>query len=218
MGKYRAYKQKTKPSIIVPDIKVCVMSGNTKLGEIWNTSLPPIRSCPINAPCYDKCYAMKAFRQYPGTRDAWERNYRLYRARPEEYFRQLDAFLSDVEPKYFRWLVAGDVVDRGYMTGVLTLANRYPETQYCLFTKNYEILYELVDQKVYRPKNLTILASAWPRHQIPDTIRENYRIAWMQDGTETRAPKNAIMCAGSCEDCLSCYNPRVKRDLILPLH
>jgi hypothetical protein len=215
---YRSYKQRSKPRIIMPDIEVCIMSGNTKLGGIWNTSLPPVKSCSTDAPCYDKCYAMKAYRQYPDTREAWDRNYKLYQATPNEYFRQVEAFLSDVRPDSFRWLVAGDVVDMGYMTGVLALANRCSETHYCLFTKNYRILYELIDQKVYRPANLTILASGWPGHAIPDAIRENYRIAWMQDGTETRAPKNAIICQGSCIDCLKCYNPRVKRDVILPIH
>lgn len=216
MGSYRSYKQKSKPSIIVPDIEVCIMSGNTKLEQIWNTSFTPVWSCPTDGPCFDKCYAMKAYRQYPGTRDAWDRNWRLYRADPIEYFRQIDAFLADVRPQNFRWLVAGDVPDDQYMTGVLTMANRYPDTNYCLFTKNYRILHELV--RVYRPKNLTILASAWPRHPISDAIREHYRVAWMQDGTETRAPKNAIICEGSCLTCLKCYNPRIKRDVILPIH
>jgi hypothetical protein len=167
---------------------------------------------------------MKAYKQYPSVRERWDGNYKLYKADPAEYFRQIDSFLSDVRPEYFRWLVSGDVVDKGYMTGILGAAYNHPETNFCLFTKKYNILVELTDtstvagDKLVLPKNLIILASGWPKHQIPDTIRDNYRIAWMQDGTETRAPKNAIVCKGSCEDCLSCYNPRVKRDLILPLH
>lgn len=218
MAKYRAYKQKSKSIITTSDIELCIMSGNTKLGPIWNTSFPPVWSCSVNAPCYDRCYAMKAFRQYPGTRDAWARNYRLYQADPTEYFRQIDAFLSDIQPEYFRWLVAGDVVNGQYMTGILTMANRHPDTRYCLFTKNFTVLHELAVSSIYRPKNLTILASGWPGSLIPDSIRENYRIAWMQDDTETRAPKNAIICEGACSECLKCYNPRVKRDVILPVH
>jgi hypothetical protein len=200
------------------------MSGNTKLGEIWNTSFPPVVSCPVDAPCYDGCYAQKAYRQYPGTRDAWTRNYRLYRANPNEYFRQINAFLSDVEPRYFRWQVAGDVVDVGHMSGILDAVYNHLKTTFCLFTKRYDILLDLLDtstvagEKLVLPKNLIILASGWPGHPMPDAIRDNYRVAWMQDSTETRIPKNAIWCEKSCIDCLSCYNPRVKRDVILPLH
>lgn len=214
---FRNYYEK-KSSSIAPETEVCIMSGNTKLGKIWNTSFPPVWSCSVNAPCYKECYARKAFRQYPDTREAWIRNYGLYQADPNKYFRQINAFLSDVSPEHFRWLVAGDVVDTRYMTGVLELANRYPETNYCLFSKNYGVLIGLVRGGMYVPENLTILASAWPGHKLPVELQENYRVAWMQDGTETRAPENAIVCEGSCINCLKCYNPKVQRDVILPIH
>lgn len=206
----------TKKHAVNPENRVCLIDRNSKLGCIWNTSLPPIQTCQPNSPCFELCYAMKSFRQYPAVKRAWTQNLNTYRTSPAEYFRQLDIFFQEKKPETFRWLVAGDIPDNQYMYGILKLANRYPRTNMCLFSKNYPALLEM--SMIVRPRNLTVLVSAWPNHPIPDALRTEYRTAWMQDGRERRAPKNAILCQGSCEDCLKCYNPRVTRDVILPLH
>jgi hypothetical protein len=47
----------------------------------------------------------------------------------------------------------------------------------------------------------------------------NHRIAWMQDGTETRIPKGAIECHGNCETCGLCYElPRLGVDVVFHKH
>lgn len=198
--------------------KVSITLGNHKLGKkIANTSLTPILSCPSNIPCVKECYALKSYLQYPNVKKAWDRNLRLYLRESYSYFTQIDKFLQNKSVLFFRYLVGGDIPDTRYLLGMVELAVKNPDTNFLSFTKNYSILAAIKRKEL--PKNLNIIASAWPGYPIPNYIKKNgYRIAWMQDGTEKRIPKGSFLCKGSCENCLNCWNSKKKIDIIMPKH
>jgi hypothetical protein len=195
---------------------VSISNGNRKLGGVMNISMSPRTCCPAGVPCSNKCYALKAVRLYPHTRAAWSRNGRIAKRHPESYFMQIAARVAKSKPRLFRWHVAGDILGEVYLHGMCKIAAENPTTHFLAFTKAFNVVnqYE-VDQSL--PSNLAIIFSAWPGMDFDNP--HGHRIAWMQDGTETRVPADAIECPGNCESCGLCYElPKVGRDVVFHKH
>ena len=202
---------------------VSISKGNSKLGaKISNISLTPVLSCVSGVPCAKKeCYALKSYRQYPNVRNAWDKNLRIFLSDPATYFEQINVHLQSKTSLFFRWHVGGDIPNIRYLLGMVELSAKNPQTQFLAFTKNYGILANF--DKPDLPKNLSVVVSAWPKYSIPKYIRDQgYKIAWYDDGTETRYSKKfSTVCSGKCDDCLECWDSkssRMKRDVILPSH
>ena len=51
---------------------MAISSGNSKLGNIPNISLTPIKACGNCSACSADCYALKAYRMYKGTKASWD--------------------------------------------------------------------------------------------------------------------------------------------------
>jgi hypothetical protein len=190
------------------DIKLSV--GNKKLGSIMNTSVVPVADCKRDAPCKKKCYALKAWRQYPNVRKAWSHNSQLWKTSPTEaansVVRQLKAKRKPA--KYFRINVAGDFINQTHLDAWKAIARICTETKFRAFTKRWDLDYQR------SPTNLIIGWSMWPGCE--DTAPEGAR-AWVQDGTETRIPRGAVECKNDCSICKVCWdNP--PHDLWFHIH
>lgn len=180
-------------------MKIHVSKGNSKLGTIPNISLPPIETCPEGALCIEKCYAKKAWRQYPATRKAWSENLELYQKGPNEYFHQLRKWLLKHKPEFFRFHVAGDIPDEVYWKWLTGICMDLDETKFLVFTKRFELDFTLA------PANLSVVLSMWPGHTEPVGFAATLPKAWCQDGTETRVPVDALPCPGNCSLCGACW-------------
>jgi hypothetical protein len=183
-----------------------ISKGNNKLGRnLPNVSLTPIKGCVKGVPCAKRCYANKAYRQYPNVKTAWDSNLELALNDHEGYFKGISDYLIKNKPEYFRWHVAGDILDYRYLNSMMILALEHPHTQFLCYTKNYAIVNEyLSDMSCVNedpPENLVIYLSVWPNVEVPNP--HNLRLAYYQDGTETRA--NGFACPGSCVDCKECW-------------
>jgi hypothetical protein len=174
-----------------------ISSGNSKLGNIPNVSLIPIKDCANCEACKKSCYALKAWRQYPLTRAAWSHNSKLARTNFQEYFMDIIEYLKKKRPAYFRWHVAGDILHQKYYRYMCGTARMFPETNFLCFTKRFDLDYS------GRPKNLAIVLSMYPGMKTP---RKRMPRAWMQDGTEKRIPEDAIECSGHCDTCNVCWD------------
>jgi hypothetical protein len=195
---------------------VSISQGNRKLGCVMNISMTPGRSCPQGVPCSSQCYALKALRLYPATRKAWRRNELIARHEPESYFSQIAAQVAQAKPRLFRWHVAGDILGSSYLRGMCQIAAANPATHFLAFSKAFEIVNRYEDHMVI-PSNLVIVFSAWPGMSFSNP--HGHRVAWMQDGTETRVPEDAIRCPGNCESCGMCYElERLGRDVVFFRH
>ena len=157
---------------------------------------------------------MKAYRMYPLVRAAWNTNSKEIKNNREQYFNDIAAYLRKKSPDFFRWHVAGDIPDIKYLVQMLHIANNFKGTKFLAFTKRHDLLKELQTDSL--PANLTIVASMWPNWGTPP---KDYPKAWMQDGTETRMPKDALVCPGNCGDCGACWNLRnLKKDVVFKKH
>jgi hypothetical protein len=178
-------------------------------------SLAPGKTCIPSAPCFKsgKCYALKAFRQYPNTRAAWLRNTELAFRSPAEFCSQLREFFQRKQPAFFRWHVSGDIINQEYLENMKTLAAVAPKTNSLAFTKRHYLDYTRL------PKNLSVVFSMWPGLPVPKRRNPRIRYAWYQDGTETRIPKTALQCPGSCENCMMCWElHKIGRDVWFAAH
>lgn len=195
-----------------------ISKGNSKMGKIPNISLPPIVTCNgCEDTCADKCYANKFYRMYPSVKKAWDKNLEEYLTNPVKYFASISKQLARLQPKFFRWHVGGDIPNQLYFIGINNVANMYPATKFLLFTKQYATINAYVELRDMLPKNLQIVFSAWPGMQIDNPF--NFKIAWMQDGTEDRVPESAFECAGSCTECSACFSlNKIDRDVVFHIH
>mgnify|MGYP001574359186 CR=1 FL=1 len=194
-------------------MSIHISTGNSKLGKIANISLPPGKACGKGVPCFacGKCYALKAARQYPGTRKAWGDNLAAWRRSPSKYFTDIDAWITKHRPKYFRWHVAGDFQDQVYVQRVADMAFAHPGTEFLAYTKRHDL------RMPWHTDNLTIIRSMWPGWGA--TNGWTGPCAWMQDNTEDRVPKNAFVCPGKCGPCeYKCWGGLEGRDVVFNIH
>ncbi len=181
--------------------QISISKGNTKMGRIPSVSTTPCRTCVADAPCRRECYAMKAFRMYPGTRAAYRRNERLARTDRDAFFAQVDAYLTLHSPPWFRWHVSGDILDLDYLRRMLALARAHPRTRFLAFTKNYACC----NRVRVLPTNFSLVYSAWPGYPMRNPLGRP--VAWMRPrvGAEPRIPTDALECPGNCETCAACW-------------
>lgn len=195
-----------------------ISKGNNKMGKIPNISLPPIVTCNgCEGTCAGKCYAMKFYRMYPSVKKAWDSNLAEWQEDSTAYFSSITSQLSKLRPKFFRWHVGGDIPSHSYFRGIIVVANTMPTTKFLVFTKQYNFVNWAVDNGVLLPSNLQIVFSAWPGMEVTNPF--HFKVAWMQDGHETRVPESAFECAGSCTECSACFSlDKIDRDVVFHIH
>lgn len=187
-----------------------ISEGNSKIGPMHNVSLTPIKGCGNCQACKRDCYALKAYRMYPQTRKAWNANLRLATTDRVAFFASIRAHLAKKAPRFFRWHVAGDILDQGYLDSMKAIAAEFTGTRFLCFTKMHDLDFARL------PKNLSIILSMFPSMPVPTG---KLPIAWMQDGTEFRMPVHAIECPGSCDGCGMCFDlARLRRDVVFHKH
>ena len=190
---------------------MAISNKNSKLGNIPNVSLPPIKSCGNCKGCSRQCYALKAYRVYKTARNSWDSNFSMARKNPEAYFNMVREYLGRKKPRMFRWHVSGDILDQEYLENMKAIARDFPETGFLAFTKMYHLSY------ARRPKNLEIVFSAWP--STPIKRKKGINVAWVQNGSETRIPDSAIECSGHCDSCGMCWSlSKLGRDVFFHIH
>jgi len=196
---------------------VKISKGNKKIGKVWNISLTPVLSCPSGVPCAKDCYAMKAYKQYPNVRKAWDHNLREFMTDSEAYFDSIIDQLASYKGTTFRWHVAGDIPSQVYYNGMVRVAREYPKIQFLAFTKNYYLSFGTLDHKM--PKNLIIVMSAWPGLHLPAKCRD-FPIAWISD--DKRIDSLAVdpfECSDMCESCgMICFKLDKIIDVVFDLH
>ena len=146
-------------------INICISRGNKKIGYVLNVSLMPIMSCGNCKECQKLCYDIKACAMYSGVIPARVRNTILAMDYRDVYFSEIDKKCTRRKKnKMFRWHVAGDILDKDYLSRMCEIAIRHPDFRFWTYTKMYDLVNEYCDThggKSAIPENLTILFSEW---------------------------------------------------------
>jgi len=194
-----------------------ISKKNVKLGNIWNLNLPPKNVCQ-EKPCYKEgcCYNAKAWRQYPSVRISWKKNWDSLQESSDVFFETIINKIkrSYKKPYFFRWHAAGEIPTQEYLEGMKKASLTFPEIKFLVYTKQYFLTFENI------PSNLQIIISAWPNLDISDYLLENFPIAWMLDGRETRhESRKTFKCPGKCSKCKICWKlGKIKKDVCFTRH
>jgi len=186
----------------VKEIKMCISSGNKKIGKTLNVSLPPIMTCANCKECKHLCYDVKACLQYPDTViDARMRNYVILMKDRNEYFERIQKKLNKRRThKYFRWHVAGDIIDIDYFDRMVKIAKNNPQFKFWTYTKNYKVVNEWMSKPGGEklPDNFSVMFSEWRSVEMinPYGFGE-FRVVFK--GEEK---PNGFYCPGNCDECI----------------
>lgn len=176
--------------------KLSISNGNSKMGRIPSVSLPPVITCPKNAPCVKKCYAAKLCRIYPTVKKAYENNHNILMENDTEYWTQVRKAAKT--SKFFRYHVSGDIIDYHYFNWMTITAEDIPGTTFLAFTKQYDIVNNYIDLFGSLPNNLKIIFSEWG-DQKPNNPHNLPTAAVIFKGKDPEP--NWKICGGNCAEC-----------------
>jgi hypothetical protein len=187
------------------DIKICISSGNKKIGKVLNVSLPPIFTCHNCSECKFYCYDIKACMQYKNVRSARARNLVLLRANRASYFAQIRHKIARTrECRAFRWHVSGDIPDMSYLEEMIMIAEENPSWTFWTYTKHYSLINAYCDahggSKDCIPSNLSIMFSKW--EGLPMDNRYNFAEFACEMYSGEYKDSHKWLCPGNCEVCL----------------
>lgn len=185
------------------DIPLCISSGNRKIGRVMNVSLMPILSCGNCRECSRLCYDIKACAQYPGTViDARMRNLTALKKDRDGYFSRIDEAISRRRKnKFFRWHVAGDIVDIDYFDRMVKIARAHPDFTFWTYTKMYGLVNEWVaahgGTREAVPANFSVMFSEWRGMPMENPYGfPEFRVVFKDE-----TPPAGHYCPGNCDVC-----------------
>lgn len=188
--------------------KICISKGNRKIGKVMNVSLMPVVTCHNCKECKKLCYDIKACLQYPNTViDARMRNTVLAIHFRDEYFSLIDKACSRRRlNKYFRWHVAGDMLDMDYFERVLTVCRNHPDFKFWTYTKYYDLINEYCDRygKESIPENFSIMFSEWDGMPMNNPYNFPVFSCKLKDGNKNKTEEEfqkMFKCPGNCDIC-----------------
>lgn len=191
-------------------VKMCISSGNRKIGRVMNVSLMPVMTCGNCKECKHFCYDIKACLQYPNTViDARMRNTVLLLRNRDEYFHRIDVAISRRRVnKFFRWHVAGEIVDIDYFTRMCDIARKHSDFTFWTYTKMYDIVNAFIDAngRDAIPSNFHIMFSEWkglPMNNPHDMPVFMCRFPDDPVPNAYRCPANCDVCKASGRGCIA---------------
>ncbi len=69
--------------------KVTITSGNSKMGAVYNISMPVRTTCRANVPCLKGCYGLKGFYAFQNVKDCYISNLKAYTEDSEDFKMQI---------------------------------------------------------------------------------------------------------------------------------
>lgn len=189
-----------------------ISTCNKKMGkDIPSFSLVPGEDCMNSKFCYKRCYARRMCARCPRLMRAWRRNSDLWKTDSCQVEREVEAYLKENKPKFFRWFVGGDIPDYLFFNLIVEIAKRYPDTKFLCFTKAFDYV------SGRTPENLSIVLSLFPGMTLPKRLAR-FPVAF-SGPQEGKRSKKALECSGSCENCHMCWHLKgLKRDVRFDFH
>lgn len=184
-------------------LSVSVSTGNVKIGRVMNVSLLPILTCGSACKvCMHDCYDIKACLQY-ARNVLWARVRNTYLAKHNraEFFAQIETKINRRRKnKFFRWHVAGDILDFGYFSEMVEIAKRHSDFVFWTYTKQYSIVNAYCEKfgKSAIPSNLSVMFSRWDGLEMVNPFHFGEFSVYE---TEADRPNDRYICPGNCDIC-----------------
>jgi hypothetical protein len=194
----------------IKDIPICISNGNKKIGRVMNVSLMPVMTCHNCKECKHFCYDIKANVQYSNVLDARIRNTVILKKDMNEYFRRIDEKMSRRRKnKYFRFHVAGDIINIEYFNHMVELAKKHNSFIIWTYTKNYDVVNEYVkshgnNRTAAIPSNLHIMFSEWDGMPLNNPYSFPIFTVRFKAGNINHEPEffnSLYKCPGNCDLC-----------------
>ena len=197
--KIKAYQE-----MDVNEIKMCISTGNMKIGHVLNVSLAPVITCHNCSECKFYCYDIKAVLAYPSCCDARARNTAIFMKDRDEFFNRLHKrMINRKKDFYLRFHVSGEIIDVDHFSRMVETARMFPNFTIWTYTKNYWIVNQYVAEhggsiKAAIPDNFSVMFSEWDG--MPMINPYGFKVfKCVLKGQ--KAPKGWFKCPGNCNDC-----------------
>lgn len=192
----------------INELSVSISTGNRKIGRVMNVSLLPIYTCTNCKECKHFCYDIKACLQYPkNVLFARCKNTLLARENRKAYFAQIEKKIRNRKKNFFfRWHVAGDILDLDYFENMARIANENKHFIFWTYTKNYNVVNQFCDiyGKEAIPNNLVIMFSEWDGLTLVNPYKFPIFTCKLKAGNknhETSFFDGLYQCPGNCDLC-----------------
>ena len=180
--------------------KLHISKGNRKIGMVHNFSVAPVITCANCSGCKDFCYDIKAVIQYKNVLKARAENTALMLEDMAGTFEKIADYIRRRQVhKYFRWHVAGDIINYEYFCHMVDIARMFPEWTFWTYTKAYHIVNLWLYQNGRLPENLTVMFSVWNGMECPNP-HNMPTFTCIQEGMEP--DPDAWSCPGNCSICI----------------
>lgn len=209
------------------EMHVHISKGNIKMGIVPSVSLVPFLSCPgvCGSTCGGKCYAAKIANLRPNVLKNYAENQALFMLRPEQFFTEVSRAMRGF--RFFRWNVAGDILNRRFLDGMIQAARENPHCKSLAFTKQFRTVNGWLEENGGElPENLQILFSGW--ENLEPVNPYNLPTAWAVDfdvhnlGEWQKLPDGWNVCGGNCFECacagVGCWNLRHGEAVCFGMH
>jgi hypothetical protein len=181
-----------------------ISTGNAKLKDTFIFSMTPVATCPgATDECKRDCYAMKAYKQYPNVRTAWDHNTEL--SKTEEFgslvmqylLTELNSKRKTAKFRHFRIHESGDFYNQNYLDKWIKIAKAFPMIEFLAYTKSGWLDYSQC------PPNMVVRMSVW-EDSNPKKVNYDLPLASME-GLEQR--EGAFHCKPTykCAECRFCW-------------
>lgn len=191
-------------------------------------SFPPIKTCNREVVLQDGecgCGGCYALYMRKSTMASWQRNLDAWEDNPVQVKEDLENFILEYRPKFFRFFVAGDIPDHGFLMSMVYVALCCSGTDFMFFTKQWDYvnsLYEnmMANGAVHWPGNLHAVFSNGVnvRARNPYHFPES-RILFPWEAVEV---EKGTICGGNCYECnvseKGCWFMEKGQTVLLPVH
>ena len=203
---YHSYMELIKSGSIIP--RVHISKGNRKIGRVLNVSTVPVMDCKNCKECKSICYAIGSYIQHTNSVvPAWTDNSYFARNDRKAYFEEIrKACAKRKANKYFRWHVAGEIIDMDYFESMIAIAKEFPDFKFWTYTKMYDLVNFYVmlhgDNKEQAiPENLVVMFSEWRGMEMYNPYGfPEFRVVFHNDEVKPD-PKQVWFCPGNCDSC-----------------
>ena len=178
-------------------LKLCVSTGNKKIGKVLNVSLAPIVTCGNCSKCMFYCYDIKAVLAYPTVLRARARNTAIFRMNRNVYFEKLYRVMARRKTnKFLRFHVSGEIVDYDHFNRMVKTAIDFPDFKIWTYTKMYWVVNEWIRKNGQLPENFSVMFSEWNGVKMDNPYNlPVFRCAFNE------SDKVGMECPGNCDVC-----------------